>query len=233
GRDKGLLQDAIQEYDLPVPDVAVGDVGTTIYHPHQNWIHDQPWWDLIALDWNGHSREDLEARLCDLEGLRLQPEKKQGAFKLSFFTAADDRAAEARVRQVLDAIEGLRYTLIASVDELNNDGLLDILPAHATKYHAVRFVLEKLKAEDDAVVFAGDSGNDLAALTSGLQAVLVANAAENVREQARRLLAEHGTDPARLYFAKGDFMDMNGNYKAGVLEGLAHFLPHTRAWMGA
>ena len=31
GRDKRLIQQAITEYDLPLPDYAVGDVGTTIY----------------------------------------------------------------------------------------------------------------------------------------------------------------------------------------------------------
>jgi len=34
-----------------------------------------------------------------------------------------------------------------------------------------------------------------------------------------------------LYIAKGDFLDMNGNYAAGVLEGVAHFLPETITWM--
>jgi hypothetical protein len=26
-------------------------------------------------------------------------------------------------------------------------------------------------------------------------------------------------------------MGMNGNYSAGILEGIAHFLPQTRAWL--
>jgi len=31
GRHRGLIEQAIQEYDLPLPDFAIGDVGTTIY----------------------------------------------------------------------------------------------------------------------------------------------------------------------------------------------------------
>jgi len=31
GRDLQLLQQAINEYQIPLPDFAIGDVGTTIY----------------------------------------------------------------------------------------------------------------------------------------------------------------------------------------------------------
>jgi hypothetical protein len=34
-----------------------------------------------------------------------------------------------------------------------------------------------------------------------------------------------------LYCARGGFLGMNGNYCAGVLEGLAHYIPETREWM--
>jgi hypothetical protein len=59
--------------------------------------------------------------------------------------------------------------------------------------------------------------------------VLVANASEDVREQAIKLAAERG-NAASLYLAQGEIDGMNGNYSAGILEGLAHFLPDTRNW---
>jgi hypothetical protein len=31
-----------------------------------------------------------------------------------------------------------------------------------------------------------------------------------------------------LYLPQGNFFGMNGNYAAGVLEGLVHFIPETR-----
>jgi hypothetical protein len=31
----------------------------------------------------------------------------------------------------------------------------------------------------------------------------------------------------RLYLPRGNFLGMNGNYAAGVLEGLAHFFPES------
>lgn len=34
-----------------------------------------------------------------------------------------------------------------------------------------------------------------------------------------------------LYLTQGGLLGMNGNYSAGVLEGLVHYLPHTLAWL--
>ncbi len=87
------------------------------------------------------------------------------------------------------------------------------------------------KAFDEGdTVFAGDSGNDLPALTSGLQAVLVHNARADVREEALSALKAKGM-AKRLYLAQGEFLGMNGNYAGGVLEGLTHFVPEARSWL--
>jgi hypothetical protein len=80
---------------------------------------------------------------------------------------------------------------------------------------------------EDNTVFAGDSGNDLDVLTSGLRAILVKNAADEVRKEAvETLSAKHMMH--RLYFPEGNYCGMNGNYAAGVLEGLVHFFPETK-----
>ena len=80
------------------------------------------------------------------------------------------------------------------------------------------------------MVFAGDSGNDLDALTSGLQAILVKNSAPEVQKTARQELEEQGRTGC-LYIAEGGLKGMNGNYAAGVLEGLVHFFPETVEWL--
>jgi hypothetical protein len=64
------------------------------------------------------------------------------------------------------------------------------------------------------------------------QAVLVRNAIHEVREEAVRCVRERGFGEG-LYLARGGLLGMNGNYAAGVLEGLVHHLPHTRAWLEA
>jgi hypothetical protein len=36
---------------------------------------------------------------------------------------------------------------------------------------------------------------------------------------------------AAFYQAQGGFLGMNGNYSAGILEGIAHYHPDTLPWM--
>jgi hydroxymethylpyrimidine pyrophosphatase-like HAD family hydrolase len=121
-------------------------------------------------------------------------------------------------------------SLIWSVDETTNTGLLDILPATATKRHAVEFLMTEQGFTLDNTLFAGDSGNDLPVLTSPIHSVLVANATNEVREQALQMATTQGTRDA-LYLARGTLLGMNGNYGAGILEGCVHYMPATLAWI--
>ena len=90
--------------------------------------------------------------------------------------------------------------------------------------------MKSLNLSLNDTVFAGDSGNDLPVLVSPVQSVLVGNASIEVQEEAKKLARNRGTENA-LYIATGGFMGMNGNYAAGILEGVAHYLPDTQQWM--
>lgn len=233
GRDKTLLQRAIADYDIPLPDYAIGDVGTTIYEPGKNWQCREDWGLETAGDWAGHTRQSLESLLTDITSLRLQEPDKQNTLKLSYYTQPDidrlrlERQLEARLDE-----QGVQASIIFSIDEKRNLGLLDILPRRATKVHAIRFIMKIEGIAESRTVFAGDSGNDVAALTSGLNGILVKNAHDDVKEEVCRTIRAKGLED-RFYAARGDFLGMNGNYCAGVLEGLAHFLPETIDWMTA
>ena len=126
--------------------------------------------------------------------------------------------------------EDIQASLVWSIDEMKSTGLLDVLPACATKFHAVDFLRSQLGYSVDETVFAGDSGNDMQVLTSAVPAVLVANAAAEVREEALSD-AEAGGNLEKLYLARGDYMGMNGNYSAGIIEGVHHFVPESEAWL--
>lgn len=232
GRDRGLLQQAIDEYAIPVPDFAIGDVGTTLYHIEAGrWREEASWSAHIAEDWRGAPAMSLRECLRDLPELRLQEPEKQNRHKLSFYAAADldaDRLQEC-VRQRLSR-QGFAANLIWSVDEMTHTGLLDILPARASKLHAIEFFMDLRGFSLGNTVFAGDSGNDLPVLASHIPSVLVRNAQAAVREQALALAREQNTLPA-LYLARGDFHGLNGYYTAGVIEGLAHFQPRARGWI--
>jgi len=231
GRSQSLLKDALEEYDIPLPDYAIGDVGTTIYNPADNWRPWKDWAAEIAEDWQGRSRDDLEKMFADITMLEAQEAAKQNTFKLSYYTdtAIDKDDLKAEMEKRLDAAR-IRASIIWSIDEEKNVGLLDVLPKRATKVHAIRFLMKKMEFPVERTVFAGDSGNDLPALTSGLNAILVKNAMEEVRQEAVSTIKEKGLERC-LYLAKGDFFGMNGNYCAGVLEGVAHFFPETERWM--
>lgn len=234
GRHRALVEQAITNYSLPIPDFVVGDVGTTIYHvgPEQSWRHQAEWEAEIAPDWGGKKHADLKRMLNDLSSLRLQEASKQNRYKLSYYVPlhVDREAQDWVIKQRLQEA-GIRASLVWSVDEPAGVGLLDILPACATKLHAVEALMRLCGFDDGNTVFCGDSGNDIEVLVSHVPAVLVANSQPEVREQAVELATRAGQLPS-LYIARGGFMGMNGNYSAGMLEGIAHYHPQTVAGMG-
>lgn len=229
GRHRALIEQAMAEFNLPVPDFVIADVGSTIYQvTPAGWQQDEAWCAHLAPNWQGLAHADLNRLLADLPALQLQPPDKQSRHKLSYFVALSEdvpslmQAVAARLRAA-----GIQANLIWSVDEPARLGLLDVLPARANKLHAIRFLMAQQGFQDEHTVFAGDSGNDLDVLRSGLPAVLVANADPQVKSQLA------AAKPASLYQAQGGYLGMNGNYSAGILEGVAHFHPALDAWLRA
>ena len=222
GRHRAIVEDAIRHWNLPSPDFVIGDVGTSIYQIKDGQWHTlEAWQDQIGVDWANVSRAELADQFAGFDALTLQEPEKQGRYKLSYYAPADLDVAPLRtelLEQLAD--RGIKAQVVWSVDETKPIGLLDILPASADKLQALRFLIAHLGVDEQSVMFAGDSGNDLPILTSGLQAVLVANAHETVHAS----LADYDdAHKCNLYLARGGFEGMNGNYAAGILEGLAHF----------
>ncbi|MGD9044751.1 MAG: HAD-IIB family hydrolase [Desulfobacterales bacterium] len=228
GRDKKLILNAIEEFYLPMPDYAIGDVGTTFYRiSDANWQLSEDWNEEIGQDWKGLNWARLAEYLEDMQEIRLQEPEKQSQYKLSFYTDLniDHHHLKENIHALLTQ-KGICANIIWSVDEISAIGLLDIIPARANKLHAIQFLMQKEQFSNDRTVFAGDSGNDLDVLTSGLQAILVKNAMDKVRKEAVEILSAKDM-MHRLYLPKGNFGGMNGNYAAGVMEGLVHFIPET------
>ena len=226
GRDQRLVMEAVEEYELPLPAFVLGDVGSTIYAcTGWNWEAWEAWETHIAPDWGGCSHAQLVLLLQDLPSLQLQEESRQNTHKLSYSVSLGvnhRKLMEAMERRLL--AEGVRASLIWSIDEPAAVGLLDVLPARATKRHAIEFLMEQQGIGLADTVFAGDSGNDLPVLVSPVPAILVRNASTEIRLEAQRLANKAGT-ASTLYLARGGFCGMNGNYAAGILEGLVHYHP--------
>jgi HAD superfamily hydrolase (TIGR01484 family) len=233
GRHRDLAESAITSYGLPLPDFVLGDVGTTIYRVgvRHEWERLSGWEREISRDWNGLTSSDLEPVLRDLPGLDLQERSRQSVHKLSYNLAAEfDRIGLVdQIKRRLDSL-GVSARLVWSIDDADGTGLLDVLPARASKYHAIEALMQEQGFTCDDTVFCGDSGNDIEVLASPIPAVLVANSQPEVQRLALQLAAESG-HADMLYIAGGGFMGMNGNYSGGMLEGIAHYYPGILDWM--
>lgn len=225
GRDIGLIESAINEFGVPVPDIAVGDVGTTMYKKQgDSWILLEEWRSTLAKDWKGLAGKDIKELLKGVKELTPQEAEKQGEYKESFYTdpSVDKHALTRTVKELLFEA-GVQANLVFSVDQIKQVGLFDVLPASASKAHALQYLQKMNNLEHDQIIFAGDSGNDVEALVSGYHSILVANALPEVRAEVEARAKEKGIENL-VYFARGGFNDMNGNYSAGILEGVGFFL---------
>jgi sucrose-6F-phosphate phosphohydrolase len=227
GRHRALIEQAMSEFDLPQPNFAIADVGTTIYHVDASgWTQSDEWDAQIAPDWRGMTHDELYRLLSVFPALRLQEKEKQNRHKLSFYVPLETDA-QALIGE-MDA--RLRYSeisanLIWSIDETKGIGLLDVLPSSANKLHAIRFLMQQQGYTLENTLFAGDSGNDLDVLMSDIRSVLVANADAETKQRAAKASA------GALYVANGGYLGMNGNYSAGILEGAAHYWPEVDKWL--
>ena len=229
GRHLALVQQAIKNYRLPKPDFILSDVGSKIYHfSDQQWQEISAWEQKIDKDWRGKSHHQIMQMFDDIVELQCQEVEKQNTHKLSYYLPLhadhDNIMKQMQVRLKKEKIDA---SLIWSMAEPKTIGLLDVLPKYATKLHAIEFLRQQQGYSLNEVVFAGDSGNDLAVLSSEVPSVLVANAADDIRQAAQQLAEQQGHQQA-LYLAGSTDLGMEGNYSAGVLEGVWHFLPDFR-----
>jgi len=224
GRHLELVEQAIREYELPKPDWIIADVGSSIYRQSLNgWSLLNQWSLHISSSWQGLCASELLGVMPQLSGLIQQPEDRLNIHKLSFFMppSINQSVLTLAINKCL-----IRHNICAnqiySIDQNTSTGLLDILPSLAGKLPAIEFLMREQGLSAEQILYAGDSGNDLSVLSSELPAVLVANAHPDVAAQAMEAATQKGTTRC-LYIAQGGYRGMNGNYSAGVLEGIEHF----------
>ena len=84
-----------------------------------------------------------------------------------------------------------------------------------SKAHALEWWVQYVRLNREAIVFAGDSGNDLAALVAGYRTIVVGNADRQLARQVHDAHHEAGWNN-RLCLARG-------RATSGVLEGCRWF----------
>lgn len=221
GRNLALTEEAIAKYGVRSPDILCGDVGTTIRKREgEAWSFDEGWVSHVKKASPRWSADAIREALADVEGMREQESEHLNQFKQSYYVNHELKdqvlqAVEERVKGRFDEVS------IYSFDSQDGKGLLDVLPASATKQTALEFVAEAHGVAKRDTVFCGDSGNDIFPLTAGFAGVLVRNADEQLVASVRKAMDE---DPAlQAYFAKGGFRGLSGYYTSGVIEGAYHY----------
>ncbi len=221
GRNLSLTEQAIAEFGIRYPSVLIADVGTSIHtYTQGEWVLDEGWVEHVkraSPRWNVAAIKTLVA---DIAGMREQEAEHLNQFKQSYYV--EHAKSETVLRQVEERVKDrFDEVIVYSFDSHNGNGLLDFLPQSATKQTALEFVAEAHGSAMDEVVFCGDSGNDIFPLTAGFSGVLVRNADDQLVEHVKEAMARNPT--LKVYFAKGNFMGLNGYYASGVIEGAYHY----------
>lgn len=218
GRHFESVQQAMQQYDLPRPDLIICDVGTTII---RRGVQDEfevvadfaDHLDELVADW---SAPRVISELANVPALRLQEAEKLGPFKVSYYTEGSQ--LQATTTQLAEQLRrhNIPWSIIGSVDPFNNDGLIDLLPSGVSKSYAIDWWAAEYDLRAEELIFAGDSGNDIAALTAGYKTIVVGNAAADVIEESR---SSH-----RSSAWKGRLFVSEHPATSGVADGLRHYL---------
>jgi sucrose-6F-phosphate phosphohydrolase len=218
GRHYESVKTAMAEHALPQPDWIICDVGTTILKRTENGTF-QPvdtYATHLAARISACPADEIATIHTDIPALRLQESEKQGPFKVSFYSAAETLIATTNAVAEYLENHNAPWSIISSVDPFNGDGLIDLLPMGVSKSYAIDWWAAQQNLTADQVIFAGDSGNDIAALTAGYRAIVVSNAAAEIVQQTT---SKHNdaawTD--RLFLSSTPAT-------SGVVEGLRHFL---------
>jgi HAD superfamily hydrolase (TIGR01484 family) len=215
GRHLSLAQAGIEEVGLPSPDWFVCDVGTSVYRrANGSYEPDQEYRQAMRAALGGLSGDDARAAIGAMDGLELQEEEKQAEFKVSYYTRGRPEPFVDAVQSRLDAAQA-KVNLVASHDPVTDRGLLDVLPAEIAKDYAVRYLHDRSGVDEEHLIYAGDSGNDRAAMLTGFRVIVVGNADEELKKDLGIESVAQGI-AERIYFAEHP-------YARGVLEGLRHF----------
>jgi sucrose-phosphate synthase len=170
GRNLELVQEAIDKYHLPVPDIIVSSVGSEIHYVSPELIKDKGWANFLTWRWK---KEEIKSKLNKVPWLDLQEEAAQREFKVSYHY----KPAELDMAELQDVLGKSWH----QVNMITSHGrYLDILPKRASKGQALKFICQKWSIPMDCVYAAGDSGNDLEMFRGPVKGIVVGNRSQEL-----------------------------------------------------
>ena len=187
GRSFENALETIENAGLPWPDAVASAVGTSVHWRRgDTWEPDEAYSTQLAAALGVSRLDEVDPVVLGHDGIRRQAPEEQSRFKRSFLREGRPFGDDL-VRGIGSALtgRGLRVNLVSSLDPWTGDGLLDVLPRDTDKARAVEHLRARISLDVDAVVFAGDSGNDVAALSRPWWSILVGNAGDEVRAHFR------------------------------------------------
>lgn len=216
GRHFESALEAIEHYQLPLPEWIVCDVGSSIYkRVGSEFQVFETYANHLSEISGSMQRGPVEKILDGIEALEQQPIAHQQRFKISYQSTVENVAELVeRINELLRSAD-LPYECMGSLDPFMNCGLLDVMPRGVSKAYALIWLSTHADFSPHEVIYSGDSGNDYAALVSGFRAIVVANGSDGLAEKVRARLAERQIND-RLYLAEQ-------TASSGVLEGCQHF----------
>ena len=221
GRNLALTENAIKEFGVRYPDILCSDVGTSIRkYEDGEWKLDYGWIEHVKTESPEWDAMAIRNAVAGIDGMREQESEHLNQFKQSYYVRHEKK--EQVLKKVNERVKGkFDEVIVYSFDSLDGKGLLDFLPASATKQTALEYIAEEYGTAKEDIVFCGDSGNDIFPLTAGFSGVLVKNADDQLVENVKNAMKQN---PAlKVYFAKGNFKGLNGYYTSGVIEGACHY----------
>ncbi|QDV57875.1 malto-oligosyltrehalose trehalohydrolase [Rosistilla oblonga] len=217
GRDRAAMIEALQAFQIPAPEVAICDGGTTIVVRNDDGGFDYlpDFQTHLEANFASFATDDVSYLLRDLVDLRFRATEKQNQFKISYFAEAKTLQATVATIQSRLRDSGIDCDVISGFNLHWGEGLVDILPAGLSKAYALQWWLDRSGNDRDQVVFAGDGGNDLEVFLAGYRTIVVGNAEPEI---ASTVYAAHRTGNTldRFYLSEA-------RATSGVLDGCRWF----------
>ncbi|GAA4786582.1 glucosylglycerol-phosphate synthase [Olivibacter ginsenosidimutans] len=172
-----LLNDPL----IPTPDYIIADVGATVVNGH-TLDKIEPIQSEIERNWT--EVFDLRQQLAQIDGIEPQdvPQQRRSSF---FYSKATD------LSQAMAVAKQKNLDVITSLDKY-----LDFLPKGVNKGSTLRKLVNILTTEDDEVLVAGDTLNDLAMFQIGCKGVAVGASEQALLDATKDILGVYHAQEA-------------------------------------